>query len=102
MTRKWNELLALFLAGFATLLLEITLTRIFAFSVWSNYAYLVISTAMFGLGLSGVILTRWPNLLELGDRLYLTSSAAVSGVTMLSALWIINAVPIHLPTAPNG
>ena len=55
---RWNELLALFLVACASLLFEVTVTKIFEFSVWANYAYLVISTAMFGLGMSGVLLVE--------------------------------------------
>ena len=65
MKPRWNEMAAIFVAACATLLFEITCTKIFEFSLWANYAYLVISTAMFGLGLSGVILTRWPGLLKI-------------------------------------
>lgn len=40
----------------AVLLFELSLTRIFAVMLWSNLAFLVVSTALFGFGLSGVYL----------------------------------------------
>jgi len=40
-----NELIALFLAALSTLLFEITITKVFGYIGWKNYAYMVISTA---------------------------------------------------------
>ena len=102
MKSRWTDLPAIFLAGFATLLFEVTVTKIFEFSLWANYAYLVISTAMFGLGLSGVILIRWPNLLRIRDGRFLPACAALVAVTIVGAFFTLNDVPIHLPDAPGG
>jgi len=102
MKLRWSELIGIFLAAFASLLFEITATKIFEFSVWANYAYLIISTAMFGLGLSGVILTRWPGLLSIRDDGFLAVSAWLSGITMLLGFLVLNTVPVHLPEAPDG
>ena len=96
------ELAALFLAAGASLLYEVSLTKIFAFSVWSNYAYMVISTAMFGMGMSGVILTRWSSLLKIAPDRFLSVSAFLSGITMLTGFLVVNYVPIHLPDAPDN
>jgi hypothetical protein len=102
MERKTTELPAVFLAAFATLLFEITVTKMFEFSLWANYAFLVISTAMFGLGLSGVILTRWPALLQIRQDRFLSLTTVLTAVSMLAAALTINFVPIHLPDAPLG
>ncbi|NQU39092.1 MAG: hypothetical protein HQ523_03985 [Lentisphaerae bacterium] len=102
MQRRWNELAGLFVAGFTTLLFEITLTRIFEFTVWSNYAYLIISIAILGIGFSGILLMRWPKLLQINATTFLTISAAACGITMFTGLLLINRIPIHLPNAPDG
>ena len=102
MKRRWTELLALMLLGGSTLLFEITLTKIFEFTLWANYAYLIISTAMFGLGLSGIILTRWPRLLKVNDTYFLLAGSLGVALSMLISLWLVNAVPVHLPEAPFG
>lgn len=47
---------AVFLFSAATLLLEITFTRVLSVSHWHNFAFLVISTALLGFGVSGVLL----------------------------------------------
>ena len=102
MKRRWTELVALMLLGGSTLLFEITLTKIFEFTLWANYAYLIISTAMFGLGLSGIILTRWPGLLRLNESYFLLASSLGVALSMLISLWLVNALPVHLPEAPFG
>jgi hypothetical protein len=41
---------------------EITLTRVFSISLWYHFAFMVISIAMLGLGLSGTVLSLTPGL----------------------------------------
>jgi len=45
----------------ATLLLELLLTRIFSVTLYYHFAFMVISLALFGLGLSGVVLYLRPD-----------------------------------------
>ncbi|MCB2185319.1 MAG: hypothetical protein KQJ78_02800 [Deltaproteobacteria bacterium] len=52
-----SDFVGIFLLAMSTLLYEVTLTRIFSFVVWSNYAFLIVSTALFGFGLAGVVLS---------------------------------------------
>jgi len=96
------ELIALFLLAGTSLLFQVTVTKIFEYSVWANYAYLVISTAMFGLGFSGVLLTRFPNMGKKAPARFLGLFSILCGLGMFAAMMIMNAVPIHLPDAPNG
>ena len=102
MLKRMNDLTAIFLTAGATLLFEITVTKIFEYSLWGNYAYLVISTAMLGLGFSGVVLTRWSGLLKIESRYFLSMSAFLCSLMMVIAYIIINYVSIHLPEAPSG
>ncbi len=50
----------LLLVSAATLLLEVTLTRVLSASLWYHFAFMVVSTALFGFGFSGVLLSLWP------------------------------------------
>lgn len=102
MKPRWNELLAIFLAAGATLLFEVTITKVFEFKLWANYAYLVISTAMFGLGLSGVILTRWPRLLRIPAPAFLSICSFACAATIMTAFTVVNELPLHLPTKPDN
>lgn len=98
----WNELLGVFLVSFAALLFQITATKIIEYSLWPNYAFLIISTAMFGIGLSGVILTRWGSLLKIDTGLFFAVNAFCCGIAIWGAFTGLNQIPIHLPNAPNG
>ena len=56
--------IAIILISFATLLLELGLTRVLSVTLWYHFSFLVISTAMLGFGASGVVLALWSNLRE--------------------------------------
>ena len=51
---------AIFLISAATLLLELTLTRIFDVVLWTNLANFIVSSAIFGLGLGGIAVMLRP------------------------------------------
>jgi len=51
-----RKLLGIFFLSMGTLLYEVVLTSIFSYTVWSNYAFLIVSTALFGFGIAGVFL----------------------------------------------
>jgi MFS family permease len=51
----------------ATLILELTLTRIFSVTMYYHFAFLAISLALFGLSLAGIYLYLRPKVIE-GDR----------------------------------
>lgn len=51
-----HDMIGIFFLAMGTLLFEVTLTRIFSFVVWSNYAFLIVSTALLGFGIAGVTL----------------------------------------------
>ncbi len=51
---------AVLLTGCAGIVLEIGLTRIFSIALWHHFAFLSISIALLGLGISGVFLTLYP------------------------------------------
>lgn len=52
-----QKAIAVFLISAATLLLEISLTRLLSVTHWYHFAFLVISTALLGFGASGVLLS---------------------------------------------
>jgi hypothetical protein len=102
MKPRINELVALFLCACASLLFQITLTKTFEFSIWSNYAFLIVGTAMFGLGFSGILLMRWPGLLSITAPRFLAGSSLAMAVAIPLTFLVTNTIPIHLPDAiPN-
>lgn len=55
-SKKMKQLhFGLFIVAFATLMLEVLLTRIFSVTMWYHYAFMAISIAMFGLTAGAVI-----------------------------------------------
>lgn len=90
----------LFLSA-ATLLLEITMTRIFTVLFFNHFAFLIISTALFGFGLSGVFLSIFPF-----TRIYHLAKSLVGlslafGISTLLTLKIIITVPLKFGTLFN-
>ena len=59
---RWPVLLGLATLSGATLVFEITLMRIFSFTIWHHFAFLVISVALLGFALSGTVLQLRPGL----------------------------------------
>jgi len=56
-----TKYLAIFLISAATLLLELSLTRILSISFYYHFGFLVISTALLGFGISGTALSLFKN-----------------------------------------
>jgi MFS family permease len=54
--RRWKLLFTIFAVTFTTMLTEVLLTRVFSVVYFGQFAFLIISLALFGYGLSGVFL----------------------------------------------
>ena len=59
-----HTLAGIFLLSFATLLLELALTRVLSVALWYHFGFLVISTALLGFGAAGVSLAVFTTLRE--------------------------------------
>jgi spermidine synthase len=84
-------------ASFASLLLELSLTRLFSVVLFYHFAFLAVSVALLGLGAGGVFaylrrpwLQRW-SAAQLGTRLCLLNAVAI-----VAALWVVLHVPVSL------
>ncbi len=88
---KDRKLWGIFFLSMATLLYEIVLTSIFSYTVWSNYAFLIVSTALFGFGVAGVFLFLYPHLASTENhaRKVAVFSFGFSLMAILSLLIII-------------
>src|SRR2546423_8552389 len=86
--------LGIFLFSLATLLLELSLTRVLSVALWYHFGFLVISTALLGFGTSGVVLALWRRLREeiLLDRA-LAGLALLFGVLTVICFWIMQRIP---------
>lgn len=88
--------LGISLISAATLLLELSLTRIISVAQWYHFSFLVISTALLGFGASGVALTVWSGLRERAnlDRALAAFALAFGGATIAS-FWLMQRIPFH-------
>ena len=86
--------LGIFLLSLATLLLELSLTRVLSVALWYHFGFLVISTALLGFGASGVVLAVWQGLRERAplDRT-LAFLALLFGVLTVACFWLMQRIP---------
>src|SRR5690242_15965653 len=86
--------LGLFLISLATLLLELSLTRVLSVSLWYHFGFLVISTALLGFGASGVTLALWTGLRE---KRNLDSALGILGLlfalSVVLSFWVMQKIP---------
>jgi hypothetical protein len=84
----------IFLLSVATLLLELSLTRVLSVALFYHFGFLVISTALLGFGVSGVVVTLWSGLRE---RIPLDGalvwSATLFGLLTLCCVWLMGRIP---------
>ena len=78
----------------ATLLLEVAMTRVFAVAFFNHYAFLIISTALFGFGFSGVFLSIFPSIQKLHFDKFLTFLSICFSLSTILTLKIVVDVPL--------
>jgi spermidine synthase len=85
----------IFLVSAATLLLELALTRIFDVILQNNLAYLVVGSALFGFGLGGLILFRWP-MSTVPTAKLLAAAAWAFAISVVLIVPVMMLLPINL------
>lgn len=73
-----RHLLGIFLTSMSTLVLEVTLTRVFSVTMWYHFAFLAISMALMGSAVAGVVLYFFPQLARQADRVLGISALALA------------------------
>lgn len=93
---------AIGLVSGGSLLLELTFVRIFSVLFFSHYAFLIISTALFGLGLAGVALQLRgiPSLTEAKPAM--RKAAALFSCTAVLATLLAHVFPLKVSAALSG
>jgi len=86
--------IGIFLLSLATLLLELSLTRVLSVAMFYHFGFLVISTALLGFGVSGVVVTLWRDLRERTPLDHaLVWIATLFGVLTLACFWLMQRIP---------
>jgi hypothetical protein len=95
-TIRWQHYVGIFLLSSATLLLELSLTRVLSVANWYHFGFLVISTALLGFGIAGVTLSLWTKLREETSLDHaLASLALLFGFVSLASFWLMQRVPFR-------
>jgi len=92
---KKNQLAALFFISAAGIAFELYIMRIFSVGSWSNFGSLVISTALLGIGLAGIILTFVEEHIRKRPEMYLSILAITLPLFMTGAVIIAQMVPFN-------
>lgn len=79
----------------ATLLLEVTMTRIFSVAFFHHFAFLIISTALFGFGFSGVFLSIFPSLNKFDFNKVLMFFSTCFAISTILTLKVVIDVPLQ-------
>lgn len=85
--------LAVFLLSAATLVFEITLTRVFSVAQWYHFAFMTVSLALLGLGGSGTALALYPQLLKRDQVTVVATICLLFSVSVVGGYLISNHVP---------
>src|SRR5467141_5185159 len=89
------------LSSFASLLLELALTRLFSVVLFYHFAFLAISLALLGLGAGGVFAYLRRNWLAHWDLRRLAGViCALNAAAIMTALWVVLHVPVSLSLRP--
>jgi hypothetical protein len=83
-----------FLISAATLILEIALTRIFSFALWYHFAFMSVSAALLGFGVSGVVASLSRRVRDASLERICATSCAMFALSTVLALACISAIPL--------
>jgi len=89
-----GALAGMFLLSLGVIALEVTITRIFSFSIWYHYAFFVIAIALLGLGASGVVASLLAPRLAGREPLAAAGGALLFAAGTWIALGLTRAVPL--------
>ena len=88
-----SYLSGIFFVSFATLLLEFTMTRILSVSLWYHFAFMIISVALLGFGISGVVFSISKKLQSVNTEKLLTILSMCFGASIIICFLIMNLIP---------
>lgn len=92
--RNWPLYAGVFLISLSTLTLEISLTRVFSVSLWYQFGFMIISTALLGFGASGTYLVVKRGALEGDLQRKLARNAVLFSLSVLTTFAIMVRIPL--------
>jgi len=85
--------LALLLVSLSVLMLEFTLIRVLSISLWYHFAFMIISIALLGLGISGVTILTSRRIAKAEINSFLTITSLLYAVSVILSFVILNKIP---------
>lgn len=85
--------IAIFIVALSTLFLEFTLTRILSVTLWYHFAFMVISVALLGFGISGVVLAVSKKIKEYDPDKLLSVLSIAYGISVIGCFILMNKIP---------
>ena len=101
--RNWPLYLGVFLVSGSTTMLEIALTRVFSVSLWYQFGFMIISTALLGFGASGTYLAVKKGAAHRRPAGQACRRAVLYSISILVAFAIMTRIPLDplKPVAPG-
>lgn len=91
----YKHKLGLLLVSLSTLMLEFTLIRVLSVSLWYHFAFMIISIALLGYGISGVTIAISDKLNKKDTSRLLTLASLSYSLSVLISFGIINSIPFE-------
>lgn len=82
-------LIGVFLISFSSLMLEVTITRIFSTTIWYHFAFMAISVALLGWGLGGILLYFLRQKFNLSSICFSAVIASLFSISIPVYIWTI-------------
>lgn len=90
---KTSYYIGIFFIALSTLLLEFTLTRVLSVSLWYHFAFMIISVALLGFGISGVVLSLNKKLNNIDADKLLSILSICYGASVMICFILMNKIP---------
>ncbi len=93
-SNSWTlRYLGIFFLSVATLMLQVSFTRVLSVALWYHFVFMIVSIALFGYGASGTFLSSFSRLLKQDSDQMLTLFSILFSVTCLGSYLLSNHVP---------
>src|SRR5258706_2100371 len=90
---SYSHKAGIFLISLSTLVLEYTLIRVLSVSLWYHFAFMIISVALLGFGISGVTILISDKINKAEINRYLTITSLLFSLSILVSFAVMNQIP---------
>lgn len=90
---SFKHKLGILFISLSTLMLEFTLIRVLSVSLWYHFAFMIISIALLGFGISGVTIVISDKINKADINTFLTITSLLYSLSVLVSFIIINKIP---------